>query len=63
MSFVEGLIISLLSTLFMTRVQTQAPAAMTGRVWGLASTITSGGAVTGILLAGAIAGHSGPPAA
>ena len=60
MGFVEGMIMSLLSTLFMTEVQSKSPHEMTGRVWGVASSVNGGGQVLGILLAGAIAGRYGP---
>lgn len=60
MGFVEGFIMSLVTTLFTTEVQSRAPVDMTGRVWGVAYGIGSGGEVIGILLAGSIAGASGP---
>ncbi|MGE5561165.1 MAG: MFS transporter [Chloroflexota bacterium] len=60
MGFLEGMIFSTLTNLFTTRVQSRAPSAMTGRVWGLASSITSGGEVLGILGSGAAAGRFGP---
>lgn len=60
MGFAEGLIMSLLSTLFMTEVQSKSPQEMTGRVWGVASSVYGGGQVFGILLAGSIAGRHGP---
>lgn len=60
MGFAEGLVMSLLSTLFMTEVQSKSPQEMTGRVWGVASSVYGGGQVFGILLAGSIAGRHGP---
>ncbi len=60
MGFTEGIIMSLLSTLYMTDVQARSPKEMTGRVWGVASSINGGGQVFGILLAGTIAGRRGP---
>lgn len=60
MGFIEGIIMSMLTTLFMTEVQSKAPRAMTGRVWGVAYSLSSGGEVAGVLLAGAIAGRRGP---
>lgn len=63
MSCIEGVIFSTLSTLFMTRVQSRVPTAMTGRVWGLASSTTSAAEVLGILTSGAVAGRFGPATA
>ena len=60
---IEGLTLSFLSNLFMTRIQEEAPTEMTGRVWGLATSIVSASEVVGILFAGAIAGRFGPPVA
>ncbi len=63
MGFGEGLVMSLLSTLFMTEVQSRSPEDMVGRVWGVASSVYGGGQVLGILVAGRIAGNDGPLAA
>lgn len=63
MGFVEGTIFALLEQMYTTRLQASAPAEMTGRVYGLASTLTSGGEVFSILVSGAIAGRLGPVAA
>lgn len=60
---IEGVTMSILSNLFMTSVQEEAPPEMTGRVWGLVTSVTSASEVTGILFAGAIAGRFGPPVA
>lgn len=60
MGFVEGFIMSTLTTLFTTEIQSKAPVDMTGRVWGVAYSVGSGGEVLGILLAGSIARASGP---
>lgn len=57
---IEGMTMSFLSNLFMTRVQEEAPPEMTGRVWGLVTSVTSASEVAGILLAGAVAGRFGP---
>lgn len=57
---IEGMTMSFLSNLFMTRVQEEAPPEMTGRVWGLVTSVTSASEVAGILFAGAVAGRFGP---
>lgn len=63
LGFIEGLIMSVLSALFMTEIQEKSPPAMTGRIWGLAQSANGAGEVAGILFAGAVAGRLGPLAA
>ena len=63
LGFVEGTIMSVLSTLLMTDIQTRAPSAMTGRVWGVTMSASGGAEVAGILLAGALAERCGAPVA
>jgi MFS family permease len=62
LGFVEGTVMSVLSTLLMTDVQTRA-SAMTGRVWGVTMSASGGAEVAGILLAGTVAERCGPPVA